>query len=86
MELLKQPQYDPYPLDHQVMLIYAGTRGHLDKVPVDKVRHWKNDFLRYMDTSHANVGQSILNTNDFTDETEAALKQALTDFNAGWTE
>ncbi len=86
MELLKQPQYDPYPLDHQIMLIYAGTRGHLDGVPVDKVGQWKNDFLRYMDTSHANVGQTIMNTFDFTDETEAALRQALTDFNAGWSE
>ncbi len=85
MELLKQPQYSPYPLDHQVILIYAGTRGHLDDVPVDSVDRWASEFLRYMDTAHAHVGDAIMETYDFTSETEDALKQALTDFNATWS-
>jgi F-type H+/Na+-transporting ATPase subunit alpha len=85
MELLKQPQYSPYPLEHQVMLIYAGSRGYLDSVKVDDVGRWKGEFLRYMDTSNADVGQSIRETNDFSPETEENLKQAIRDFNAGWT-
>jgi F-type H+-transporting ATPase subunit alpha len=85
MELLKQPQYAPYALDHQTMLIYAGTRGHLDDVPVDSAGQWMKDFLRYMDTAHPDVGRSISESLDFTDETEKQLVQALEDFNANWS-
>ena len=85
MELLKQPQYAPFPLEHQVMLIYAGTRGHLDDVPVDDVDRWSSEFLRYMDTAHPQVGQAIRESNDFTSETDEALKQAVVDFNANWS-
>ncbi len=85
LELLKQPQYAPFPLDHQVMLIYAGTRGYLDKVKKEDVRRWMNEFVRYMDTAHSDIGAGIRRSKRWTDETEAALKQALTDFNATWT-
>lgn len=84
MELLKQPQYAPFPLDHQVMLIYAGTRGYLDGIKKEEVRRWVNEFARYMDTAHAQVGATIRSTRRWTDDIEAALKQALTDFNATW--
>lgn len=85
MELQKQPQYSPYSLSHQTMLIYAGTRGHLDDVPVENVGQWMRDFLRYMDTAHPDVGSTIAETLDFTDETEKQLVQALDDFNANWS-
>lgn len=85
MELLKQPQYNPLSLDHEVMLIYAGGRGYIDKVPVDDVSHWSQDFLRYMDTAHPSVGQAIRESLDFTEETEEALKQAISDFNTSWS-
>jgi F-type H+-transporting ATPase subunit alpha len=85
MELLKQPQYAPYPLDHQVMLIYAGTRGYLDEIPVDSVSRWSSEFLRYMDTAYPHVGETIMETYDFTSETEEALKQAIVDFNHNWS-
>jgi F-type H+-transporting ATPase subunit alpha len=84
MELLKQAQYNPYPLEHQVILIYAGTRGHLDQISVDNIGRWKTDFLRYMDTAHPQVGRTIRETLDFKPETEEALKQAIADFNATW--
>jgi F-type H+-transporting ATPase subunit alpha len=85
MELLKQPQFAPYPLHHQVILIYAGTRGYLDNVPVDDVDRWSAEFLRYMDTAHPQVSQSIRDTNDFTSESEEVLTQAIGDFNANWS-
>jgi F-type H+-transporting ATPase subunit alpha len=85
MELLKQPQYSPFPLHHQVMLIYAGNRGYLDDVAVDDVDKWTHDFLRYMDTAHSAIGEQIIESNDFTSETEEAYKQAIVDFNASWT-
>ena len=85
MELLKQPQYNPLPLDHQVMLIFAGTRGYLDNVAVNQVRKWSQDFLRYMDTAHPEVGRPIRESGAWTDEIQAALKAAVEDFNAGWS-
>ena len=84
MELLKQRQYNPFSLDHEVMTIYAGTRGYLDDIPVDDVLEWREDFLHYMDTAHAEVGQAIMETYAFSEETEEELKQALEDFNASW--
>ncbi len=84
MELLKQSQYQPFSLDHEVMTIYAGTRGHLDDIPVDDIIQWREEFLHYMDTAHAEVGQTILDTYRFSEETEEELKQAIDDFNASW--
>lgn len=84
MELLKQPQYEPYPLDHQVMLIFAGSRGYLDEIAVDDVTQWKEEFLHYMDTAQAEVGRTIRETYRVSEETEEQLKQAIEDFNASW--
>jgi F-type H+/Na+-transporting ATPase subunit alpha len=85
MEILKQPQYEPYSLAHEVMLIYASTRGFLDAVAVEDVVKWKEDFLRYMDTARPEAGQAIATTYQFSDETEATLREALEDFNASWS-
>ncbi len=83
MEIMKQPQYAPYPLDHQVFLIYAGTRGYLDKIPVKKIDLWSKQFLRYMDTVHPEIGRVVLETGNAPDF--AALGQSLDDFNATWS-
>lgn len=85
MELLKQPQYAPYPLHHQVMLIFAGTRGYMDKAATKDVGRWSRDFVRYMDTAQPHVGKAIMDSLDFSAQTEEALKQALNDFNASWS-
>jgi F-type H+/Na+-transporting ATPase subunit alpha len=85
MEILKQPQYQPYLLAHEVMVIYASTRGFLDTVAVDNVVKWKADFLHYMNTARPEVGQAIATTYQFSDETEAALREALEDFNSSWS-
>jgi F-type H+-transporting ATPase subunit alpha len=85
MELLKQSQYSPLRLDHQVMLIYAGSRGHLDNVAVKDVSRWEHEFTRYMDTAHPDVGKPILETGAWNEEIEGALRQAIIDFNATWS-
>jgi F-type H+-transporting ATPase subunit alpha len=85
MELLKQPQYSPLRLDHQVMLIYAGTRGHLDNVPVRDISRWEQEFTRYMDTAQPEVGRPILETGAWNEQIESALRQAIIDFNATWS-
>ena len=85
MEMLKQPQYNPLSLDHQVMLIFAGGRGYLDNVPVNMVRKWSQDFLRYMDTVYPEIGRPIRESGAWTDAIQADLKTAVEDFNASWS-
>jgi F-type H+/Na+-transporting ATPase subunit alpha len=85
MELLKQPQYSPYRLDHEVFLIYAGTRGFLDKVKVANMPEWKQAFLRYMDTTHSDIGRNILETGAWNDTIEGNIRQATEDFIASWS-
>ena len=85
MELLKQPQYSPWRLDHQVMLIFAGSRGYLDDVAVDQISRWQQEFVRYMDTAQPDVGRPIMESGAWNDDVEAALQQAVEDFNANWS-
>jgi F-type H+-transporting ATPase subunit alpha len=85
MELLKQPQYQPIRLDHEVFMIYAGTRGYLDNVDVKHIQRWKAEMSRFMDTAFPNVGKGILETGAWNDEVEGAIKQGLTEFNNTWS-
>jgi len=59
-EILKQSQYQPVPVEKQVMIIYAGTNGYLDDVPIDSVAAWEAAFYRYMDANHPEIGQEIV--------------------------
>lgn len=79
-EILKQGQYQPMPVEKQVMVLYAATRDFLDKVPVEKIRAWEEAFLRYMDTTHPEVGQVIAERRELTPEIEEALRAAITGF------
>ncbi len=82
MEILKQPQYSPYPLDHMVYIIRAGTQGYLDDVDTNKVVTWISSFLRYMDTAYAGMGSGVRSSGKppAFDELDAAI----VDFNATW--
>jgi F-type H+-transporting ATPase subunit alpha len=84
-ELLKQPQYAPVSLEHQVMTLYAGTNGYLDKVEVGRVAEWEEAFLHHMDTAHAEVGQDIAEKFEITEENEARLVAAVESFLATWS-
>jgi len=83
-ELLKQPQYKPVPLAHQVITIYGGTQGYCDQVPLDQVGRWEKEMIRFMDTHYPQVIQSIDETLRLTEQNEAALKEALGSFGRGW--
>jgi F-type H+-transporting ATPase subunit alpha len=80
VELLKQPQFKPMPVEQEVMVIYAGTQGFLDDVPVNRVQEFQNSFLQYVDTSHAGLREALASKRELTGEIEGQLKQALTDF------
>jgi len=84
VELLKQPQYSPFPVEEQVVSIWAGTGGHLDDVPVEDISRFEGDFLEYLRRSHAGVLQSIRETLDLPEETVTALKDAIAEFRKGF--
>jgi F-type H+-transporting ATPase subunit alpha len=77
VELLKQGQYAPLPVDHQIMAIYAGTSGGLDDFPARRVQEFEKAFLRYLQDSHPEVGQEILSTKKLSDKSKATLDQAI---------
>ncbi|GAI75863.1 unnamed protein product, partial [marine sediment metagenome] len=79
-EILKQPQYEPVPLDLQVMLIYAVTHNHADDVPVDKIREWADGLLRFMNTVHPEVGRRIMETEKLDEETQSKLSDSIVEY------
>jgi F-type H+-transporting ATPase subunit alpha len=84
-QLLKQPQYRPMPLTDQVAVIYAGTNGLLDNVPVDRIGEWKEAFLRAYNTQFADIASQIQNEpGKWNDEIAGKLRQAIETFNASW--
>src|SRR5271157_4285309 len=80
VELLKQPQYDPFPVENQVVSIWAGTNGYLDDVPIEDVSRFESEFLEYLKQRHAGVLQTIRETRDLAEDTITALKEAIEDF------
>ncbi len=85
-EILKQPQYVPVPLDHQVMLIYAVTNDYADQVPIDKMRDWADGLLRFMDSVHPDIGRRIMETEELDQETENRVREVLLEYqeSASW--
>src|SRR5690242_4348041 len=80
VELLKQPQYKPMPMEQEVMVIYAGTQGFLDDVPVNRVQEFQSQFLQYVETSARQVRDNLAEKKEMTPDIESAIKQALNDF------
>jgi F-type H+-transporting ATPase subunit alpha len=80
VEILKQPQYQPMPMEQQVMMIYAGTKGFLDDVPPERIREFQDAFLQYVDASAPAVRAELAHTKDLSDDLDAKLRQTLTDF------
>ncbi|AQX14728.1 F0F1 ATP synthase subunit alpha [Tessaracoccus lapidicaptus] len=78
-ELLRQGQYAPYPVEDQVVSVWAGIEGHFDDVPVDDVLRFEQEFLDHL-RHNATVLQSIAETNVFGDEAKESTAKALADF------
>ena len=83
-EILKQPQYEPVSLAHQVIVIFAGTNGFADEVPVEKMRHWEVDLVKFIDQSHPDLGKDIVEKKMIAPETEKKLRDALNAFKSTW--
>ena len=83
LELLKQPQYSPYPVEDQVASIWAGTKGKLDDVPVEDVRRFESELLDHL-RRNTEVLSTIASTGNLDDETEASLADAVDAFREGF--
>jgi len=85
-ELLKQGQYAPMAVEEQVAVIFAGVRGFLDKVDPSRITTFEKEFLEHMKSSQQDLLKAIREAGKLTDETEAQLRQVVTDFLAGFTQ
>jgi F-type H+-transporting ATPase subunit alpha len=83
-EILKQPQYEPVSLAHQVITIFAGTNGFADEVPVEKMRNWEIDLVKFVDQSHPELGKDIVEKKLISPDTEKKLREALSTFKSTW--
>jgi F-type H+-transporting ATPase subunit alpha len=77
VELLKQPQYDPFPVEEEVCTIWAGTTGQLDDVPVEDVHRFETEFLEYLHRNNEGLLTSIRETKDLPDDSITTLKDAM---------
>ncbi|HYV96779.1 MAG TPA: F0F1 ATP synthase subunit alpha [Gemmatimonadaceae bacterium] len=77
VEVLKQGQFTPMPMETQVIILYAVTNGYLDDVPVAKIRAWEQGFIEYVTAQFPQVGDKVKRERTLSKETEAELKQAI---------
>jgi F-type H+-transporting ATPase subunit alpha len=77
VEVLKQPQYQPMPVEQQVMMIYAVTNGFIDDVPVNQVRQWERGFLDYMSANFPQVGDGLRTQRELSKDIEENLKRGI---------
>ncbi|MEE9156738.1 MAG: F0F1 ATP synthase subunit alpha [Gemmatimonadota bacterium] len=81
VEVLKQGQYVPMPVEEQIMVIFAGTRGHLDEVAPADIREWEAGFRDFMRANHPEVGEEIRTKLELDEEIERKLASAIEDYN-----
>jgi len=79
VELLKQPQYDPKPIAHQVISIIAGTKGYLDEIPVNRVLEFETAMLSLIGDQHPEFFQEVDDSGTLSDETVEKLGKVLED-------
>jgi F-type H+-transporting ATPase subunit alpha len=85
VELLKQAQYEPQPMEREVVSVWAGTTGRLDDVPVEDIRRFDAEFLDFIERNHAQALDAIRTTSDLSDDTISVLEKAIADFKKQFT-
>lgn len=86
MEVLKQNQYAPIRVEHQVMIIYAASNNHLEDVPVDMIRTFEKEFYNFMDTNYPTVGKDIKGKGKLEKDVEEELVRAIVEFKEDFLE
>jgi F-type H+-transporting ATPase subunit alpha len=84
VELLKQPQYSPFPVEREVVSLWSGTNGYLDDVPLPDVRRFEDEFLDFVQRTRAGIFDAIRETGELSDDTVTALKDVVEDFRRGF--
>ncbi len=85
VELLKQPQYSPFPMEHAVVSVWAGTTGKLDEVPVEDIRRFEKEFLGFLKSDKSAILDAIRETKDLSDDTVKTLEDAINTFKGRFT-
>jgi len=80
VEILKQPQYQPLPMEKQVTIIYAGSNGFLDKLPVNTLADYEKELYSYIESNDASIFEDLREKKEFTPEIKEKLNKALTSF------
>jgi F-type H+-transporting ATPase subunit alpha len=84
VEILKQGQYNPYPVEKQVAIIFAGTNGYLDEIPIEHIARYEKEFLETMEMKYKDLLNVIAASGDLSDDTAAKLKDILERFTDGF--
>ena len=84
VEMLKQPQYQPMPVEKQVAIIWAATKGFLDDLPVAQLRRFETELMGFLDVNAPELLRAIRETKVLSDDTAAALKAQITAFKEGF--
>ncbi len=80
VEILKQDQYSPMPVEEQIMSIFAVTNGYLMNISIENIERFEKEFLEFMANEHSNVGETLKNTGNLDGETEQKLRAAIEAF------
>ncbi len=80
VEVLKQPQYQPMPVERQILIIFAVTNGYLDDVAVHQIKGWEQGFLDFMTAEHPEIGEEIRTRRVLTEDLTARVKAAIQEF------
>ena len=83
-EVLKQPQYQPMPVQYQVIIIYAATKKYLLDIPVKDILRFEKEFFEFLDTKYPEIPESIASERQISDETDAKLQAAIGEFKASF--
>ncbi|MEK6620237.1 MAG: F0F1 ATP synthase subunit alpha [Chloroflexota bacterium] len=84
VEMLKQPQYQPIPVEKEIVIIFSGTAGYLDDVPKEKIAQLERDLYRFMDAQYPQVGELIRTAGKWTDDVEKQVRAMLEEFKKTW--
>ena len=84
VELLKQDQYVPQTMEDQVIVIFAGTQGHLDDIPVESIKKFEEEFLKFIKGTKDDLRTELAEKQAIDDDLKAKLVQAIEEFKKGF--
>jgi F-type H+-transporting ATPase subunit alpha len=82
---LKQDQYVPLAVEKQILIVYAGTQGYTDKLPVDSLRRYERELYEYVDQKHPELWTNIVEKKELTDELKTQLDKVLKEFTSAFS-